>query len=138
MTSETEEYWVTIKEAIQITGKSDRTFRRWVTKGKIPNRKENRKILVDLAAIGYPYIEPDIDSSQDVLDSSQDVIDPQKLIIDSLKAQLEQASSERDFLRQALAAALSKIPVIEANTTPPESKKANTAKGWRWPWGNKD
>jgi hypothetical protein len=71
----------------------------------------------------------------------RDQLEYYKLEVTRLRTENERLSSEVDFLRQALAATLSKIPQLEgvagsasgASTTPPTTPQS-PAGSPRWPW----
>jgi len=112
--------WLDLKQASVVSGKSDRTLRRWVQSNKLPHKRVDGKIFVNLATHGYamPIDEPDITDDT-----------PTKKEYEQLQARLDDALSERDYLRQALAAALSKIPQLSAQSSEPGRR---TWKFWQW------
>lgn len=101
--------WVTMTEAIAIFGKSERTLRRWVEDGRIEARRERGRVLL-LVHVGKADTNRTTAAAPDRTESAD--ITPAELA--ELKTRLEEVTRQRDYLEQALAAAMSKIPAIEA------------------------
>lgn len=96
--------WVNVSEAVRLTGKSERTVRRWMTGGKVPTRDTLAGLEVGLTgelvkegtqATATPDT-PDMTTKVTELETS----------VRHLQALLEQVTGERDYLRQALATSL--------------------------------
>ncbi len=113
----TDSEWLTATEAAVRLGVSDRTVRRRVAKGVLEAKREDGRLYVKLArqeAATGPT-PPEVD----------------KLLAEvaSLAKEVDNLTGERDYLRQALAAALGKIPTIAAHASEAEPRRR-----W-WPWG---
>ncbi len=101
--------WITISEAVSYFRVSERTIRRRIATGLLPTKHEGGRVLI------YLYdTEPDKSNAP-----ASDVAELVRLQAEvrRLSDLLSQAEGERDYLRQALAAALSKIPQIEAQVS---------------------
>jgi excisionase family DNA binding protein len=118
---EPSERWVSVAEAAAALDKSDRTIRRMVADGRLTSRKEGARLFVNLADV----LPAGADALSDV--SSQDVtIVSLRAEVDKLQALNSQLSDERDFLRSALASAMTKA------LEPPRERP-----WWRF-WGSED
>lgn len=120
--------WITVTEAIGIFGVSERTIRRRIATGLLPTKHEGNRVLI------YLY-----DTAPDEGQAGAGNVSGGNLEAEvrRLTGILSQVEGERDYLRQALAAAMSKIPAIEASSQPaaadPESK--TPARPWWKFWG---
>jgi len=109
--------WVTIADAVIALGKSDRTLRRWVAGDKLPHKREQGRILVDISEfiddIVITPIGDDIGASMP--DAEPDIADDKASDIDTLielaelrkelKAKgetIDRQQTEIDFLRETL------------------------------------
>lgn len=96
--------WVSVSEAARLTGKSERTVRRWMAGGRL-QKKDNVGELV----VGVP---PDLVTydRQGRTTSDNAPLQTETLRlqaeVDKLSEIVRQLTGERDYLRQALAAAL--------------------------------
>lgn len=121
--------WVTISEAVGLTGKSERTIRRYIADGSLSNRRERGRRLVNLADIAT--IDSDPPSPESSQPSTGQADDCQARVrqleadVRRLSELLVEVRSERDYLRQLHA--MKEAKLIEA-TTPPARRT------WWWPW----
>ena len=99
-----ERLWVSVSEAVRLTGKSERTVRRWMAGGKVPTRDNAAGLQVGLTGEMVVRGRQE-EATPDMPDMAARVVE---LEADArrLQALLEQVTGERDYLRQALAAAL--------------------------------
>lgn len=100
--------WITVTEAIGIFGVSERTIRRRIATGLLPTKHEGNRVLI------YLYDKSPEESQAAPGSMSGDNLEAE---VRRLTGLLSQVESERDFLRQALAAAMSKIPQVEARAS---------------------
>lgn len=111
--------WVTIPEAVAHFDRNERTIRRWIKRGTIRHKNEGGRALVLVYALSDkgPDRQPDIgpDTDRPGPDITPAELVRLKAEVEKLEALLAQSNEERDYLRQALAAAMSKIPAIEAS-----------------------
>jgi excisionase family DNA binding protein len=107
--------WLTIPKAAALLDISERTIYRRIKSGELKTKQKDGRTVIR------------IDKSQ-----TESATDADKLTIARLEALLEDTRNERDYLRQALAAALSKIPTIEAHASEP-SAEPEPRRRW-WPW----
>lgn len=98
--------WVTITQAVGEIQKTERTIRRWVTIGKIPSRREGRKLFV-----GLPAIEKVEQAEPEPLQDTETL----KARLDAQQALIEQLTGERDYLRQILAASVTQQKLIQSS-----------------------
>lgn len=130
MTGGNDNQWVTIGQAAAILEKSERTIRRWVASGRLSVDKAAIPHKVDIAAelsASDEAAPPDTDQSPRTDNDAPDAdINGVRLQaeIDRLQALLDDTRADRDYLRQALAAALSDRKQVEAGQP----------RRWRWPW----
>jgi len=119
--------WITIAEAVGRTGKSERTLRRWVADNRLSTRRESGRVLVNLADLAE--IEPAAAAAApDITGAPATPAEVARLQAEvaRLQALLQAVESERDYLRQMLAAALGgQQRLIEAQASRPR---------WWWPW----
>lgn len=116
--------WVTISEAVGLLSLSERTIRRYIADGSLPNRRERGRLLVNLADIlerepvtSGPPESPGITGKAD-----QDCLAEVRRLSDLL----EEVRGERDYLRQLHA--MSQAKLIEATNPTPARPR------WWWPW----
>jgi len=100
------ERWITIVEAVAYFDRSDRTLRRWIKTGQISSKKVGGRVLVKVYDTESARESDRPGQAADVSALNAEVA--------RLKEMLTETQTDRDYLRQALAAALSKIPTIEA------------------------
>lgn len=111
--------WVTIQQAAQHFGRSERTIRRWLASGQMTGRQAGGRTYVRL------NVTPD--SAGQMSESGRP--DDSQVVIAELRAKLEEVTSERDYLRQMLAASLaSNQKLIEAQVSQPDPQRP------RRPW----
>lgn len=128
--------WVTISEAVGLLSLSERTIRRYVADGNLSSRRERGRLWVNLADILPAPATP----TPDTPDSPAKVAKLQAEI-DRLQALLQAATEDRDYLRQALATALTtQQKLIEATLPTPLRQAQDVAARprWRWPWSKTD
>jgi hypothetical protein len=110
--------WLTVVEAAHATGKSERTIRRWMAGGKVTRSG---------ALVGLPATSaiPDMTATGEVAEVP-DTPDMAQLRaeLDKVTALLTEVTGERDYLRQAHAAALTRIPQL------PEKAESLTPRPW--------
>lgn len=96
--------WVSVSEAVRLTGKSERTIRRWMTGGKVPTRDTLAGMEVGLAGnlVNHDRRTP---ATPDMPDLAVRVAELEASVR-HCQALLEQVTGERDYLRSALAASL--------------------------------
>lgn len=108
--------WTRITDAVRLTGKSDRTLRRWVTSGRLPALRKGAALWVNLAGVAT-VPQPDAPASADA-DATL------RAELAALRTQCDSLTEERDYLRAMLSQALA--PQRTAIEPPPRQ--------WRWPW----
>ena len=113
--------WVTVSDAARHFGVTERTIYRRIQSGKLTARTDGSQTLV--------MVETD-----DIDPASDDDSRASQAEIALLQELLQEARNERDYLRQALAAALSKIPQIEARSDVESSPDQPQRRPWWWPW----
>jgi hypothetical protein len=106
--------WITINEAVSYFDRSERTLRRWIKAGTIRSKRVKNRVYV-VVYDTKADIEPDMSAAEP--DTSAIVV--LEAEVKRLTDLLDQANADRDYLRQAHAAALSKIPAIEAHASEP-------------------
>lgn len=130
--------WVTIPEAVAHFDRNERTIRRWIKRGTIRHKNEGGRALVLVYALSDkgPDRQPDIGPDTDRPGPDAAELEAIRGENRELRARLEEVSRQRDYLEQALAAAMSKIPQIEARASDPESNldSAIAEKRRRWWW----
>jgi hypothetical protein len=89
--------WTTITEAVAESGKSERTIRRWIADGRLANRREGGRVLVNLADI-----DPDIEQATPATPDTSGALSDCQAKVAQLEAVLAQVEGERDRLAQAL------------------------------------
>jgi excisionase family DNA binding protein len=101
---------VTIAEAARRFGKSPRTIRRWIMDGRLPAIDTPTGKMVDLSGFAGPGEDgpPDRTGAEKGPDTAALELEIIRLQgeVAKLDALVQQMSGERDYLRQALAAAL--------------------------------
>lgn len=120
--------WTPIDKAAELSGKSDRTLRRWVASGKLRHRREAGRLYVDLSspALTGGDSGQDSDIASELTEARQQIATLTAELA-SVKAVLSEVIGERDYLRQALAMSLTLEQKRLEAATPP-------ARPWRWPW----
>ena len=96
--TEQEAIWRTISQAAKELSKSERTIRRWVDTGRLPTDRTRTPFAVDVSG------EIPAQSTQE----------PSTTEVELLREMLDEVRADRDYLRQALATALSTQKLIEA------------------------
>ncbi|MCH8295730.1 helix-turn-helix domain-containing protein [Candidatus Poribacteria bacterium] len=81
---------LTITEATQVLGCSDKTIRRWIESGKLTAEKVGRKW----------YVQVNVDVDQDI--NQEPDLDSDSVNVQHLQAQLERADSEIQHLREQI------------------------------------
>lgn len=115
-------HWLTISEAAHYFRISERTLRRRIAAGQLPTQKEGGRVLVMV------YDSPaDKGGQADTAPAVSAKLAELEAEVRRLSDLLSQVEGERDYLRQALAAAMSKIPAIEAGA---ESKPDPERRPW--------
>ena len=105
--------WVTIAEAAQELGLSERTVRRWAEVGKLPIRREVHPHLVDIA--GHNAAKSDTPTGR---------VAELEAELARLRERLQELTQERNYLRQLAASlATSQQKLLEA-----------PRRAFRWPW----
>lgn len=109
-------YWVTVKEAVELTGRSERTIRRWIGTDKIPTDRKGPVTRVDIAGL-----IPDIPLQQVTYSGDEAALQQE---VDRLTAEVARLQAERDRMwelaRQAQALALSYAP---KQLAPPQPRR---------------
>ncbi len=104
------EHWVTIREATELLGRTDRTLRRWVAQGKLHIDKSQTPFRVDISDYhqSSETAEPDTPDMTANADTVRTGVSPVTVEVDRLSAEivrlqelLEDAKNERDSWRQA-------------------------------------
>ena len=96
--------WVSVSEAVRLTGRSERTVRRWMTGGRLAVRDDAGTLVVGVP----PELVPD-DRQAQATPGTPDMtakVAELEASVRHLQAMLEQVTGERDYLRSALAASL--------------------------------
>jgi excisionase family DNA binding protein len=104
---------VTLPEAQRILGVSKRTAQRMLADGRLRGTKKGSRWLVEMPA-----------DVKQALPSDTDALAKLRQDVAVLTSQRDALASERDYLRNALAAALTPHP--------PALPEPRTR--WRWPW----
>lgn len=110
--------WVTISEAVGLTGKSERTIRRYIADGSLSNRREKGRLWVNLADIAPA--DSDAFSPESPTPSARQADDCQARVtqleadVTRLTELLAEVRGERDYLRQLHA--MKEAKLIEATT----------------------
>lgn len=120
MTDERHE-WVSVSEAVGKLGKSERTIRRWITRGRLPSRDGVDGLEVDIAGKLPLDDRPESGESQAPPDLAGQVAELQAEVR-HLQAMLEAVTGERDYLRQAHAAALGTQRLLVENASAARSR----------------
>ena len=104
------EHWVTIREATEILGRTDRTLRRWVAQGKLHIDKSQTPFVVDISDY-YQLSEtaepdtPDMSADADTMRTGASglAVEVDRLSAEVVRLQelLEDARNERDSWKQA-------------------------------------
>lgn len=116
--------WVTISEAVGLLSLSERTIRRYVAIGSLSSWRERGRLWVNLADI-LPAAEAPPPGTSGTSSSPAQVAQLQAENA-RLQALLQAATEDRDYLRQALATALTTQQKLVESGAP--------ARRWRWPW----
>ncbi|MCC7352148.1 MAG: helix-turn-helix domain-containing protein [Anaerolineae bacterium] len=128
---------VTVAEAARRFGKSPRTIRRWLAEGRLPVAETPVGKMVDLSGFARPGEErpaarTDGQKSPDVAALELQVARLQGEVA-KLDALVQQATGERDYLRQALTAALGTVEALHATPLlPAERATAEPHPWWRF------
>lgn len=110
--------WVPIAQATGITGRSERTLRRWVQEDRIPHTRDGRRILVDVSM--YRQATPGIIMAETgVLDMQARVSNLQNQV-EMLQGVIDRQDSYIQFLQEMLRE--------QQPRALPEPRK------FRWPW----
>ena len=104
------EKWVTITEATKLLGKSDRTIRRWESKGELPSQRRAGRVYVNVA--GFPIVEPESEPEP------EPDLQALQVEVERLRAVLEEIKNERDYLRQLLAVSITEQKQLEPGRRP--------------------
>ncbi len=114
------ERWITINEAVSYFDRSERTIRRWAKISQIRSKKVHGRVYIAVYDTATGDRSDNDSQAPDTSDTAPEIA--------NLQALLTEAQSERDYLRSALAAALSKIPTIAAVAS--EVDKPSQARRW--------
>ena len=99
-------HWATVKEAVELTGRSERTIRRWIKDGKIPVDRTGPGTRVDIAGL-IPAMPPHPETMTGEVAAMQREID-------ILAAEVARLQADNDRLwqmaQQAQAIAVSLAP----------------------------
>jgi len=93
--------WLTVSEAADRLHRSQRTVRRYIDLGRLPIDRTRTPFCVDIGGEALPQA-----GKPDISDTTGEVARLQEL--------LDEVRADRDYLRQALATALSTRKLIEA------------------------
>lgn len=102
--SENGHLWVSITEAVRLTGKSERTVRRWVAGGRLSIRHDAGLLVVGLPGDLLAH-DRQAEATPDAADMAAEIAALQAQL-QACQALAAEVTGERDYLRQALAAAL--------------------------------
>lgn len=123
--------WVTISEAVGLTGKSERTIRRYIADGSLANRREKGRVFVNLTDILQATESPPPGESDSLAEVAKLQAEVTRLsdINTILERELE------DWKRQsgkweAQAALLTAV----IGNQPKTIEAPNPPSRWRWPW----
>lgn len=130
---------VTLAEAARRFGKSVRTVRRWVAEGRLPVVNTPTGRMVDLSGFFRPgeEAEPDRHGARTEQADAPDAAELERQVarlqgeVDKLNALVQQLTGERDYLRQALAAALGLQRMLLAERAHEEGAPARR-RWWRF------
>ena len=106
--------WVTVAQAAQALGVSQRTVRRWAEVGKLPIRRDVRPHVVNIAG-----------QRPDTSDAVAGQVGDLEAEIARLRERVQELVQERDYLR-ALAGSLAQGQRLMLEARP--------RRRWRWPW----
>ena len=131
--------WETVSRAAEILNKSERTIRRWIAADKIPHKKSPSGIVIDISELVTTDFE------QEPAEPDMPPVDNELLIrLARLEAENELLREDRDYLRQALAAAMETTqnlitagtPEDDTKTTKTKTSTEDKKRRWYWPFGN--
>jgi chromosome segregation ATPase len=131
--------WITIAQAVELTGKSGRTIRRWMKTGKVNFKRDQRRVFIDRTSLDRT--RPDVDRTGDrtvdrtLPDAEKEIvrltgeIEKLEAINTRMDAEMERLQQDlSDWKSQAaalIALAVDQKKLIEAGTG---------RRRWRWPW----
>jgi len=115
--------WVTIGEAVRLTGKSKRTIWRWVDAGKVTINRDVTPFVVDVSGVA---ILADDTTPPDDTEALTVRVATLERDITTLERERDDLREDRDRWWQAHMMALANTQrLLEA---------APTERAWRWPW----
>lgn len=123
--------WVTLSDAAHFFKVSERTIRRRISAGQLRTEHTGGRVLVliyDTQVDKGGQADTAPATSAKVTELAAEVRRLSDLLARA-EAQTDEVRGERDFLRQALAAAMSKIPAIEAGASQPAAADPEPARG---------
>lgn len=112
--------WTPIDKAAALSGKSDRTLRRWVASGKLAHKRESGRLYVDLSS---PVLASDETLPITDIATARQQIATLTAELATVKAVLSEVIGERDYLRQ-----------VHAMSLASQQKLIEAPRRWRWPW----
>jgi hypothetical protein len=107
--------WLTVAEAVQVTGKSDKTIRRWVSANKVAHKRESGRIYIKLSSLELANRQTGQVSDQ----SRQIKLDVDMVELTRLRTENQRLAEENQRLYDLLLNAMAKIPAIEAGPVQP-------------------
>ena len=107
--------WLTVAEAVQVTGKSDKTIRRWVSANKVAHKRESGRIYIKLSSLELANRQTGQVSDQ----SRQIKLDVDMVELTRLRTENQLLAEENQRLYDLLLNAMAKIPAIEAGPVQP-------------------
>jgi hypothetical protein len=123
--------WITISEAVARSGKSERTIRRYVAEGLVTSKREGKRLLVSLPDL-LKHVSPPDWSDESKPAAPTDLQAENRRLqaeLDKSQALLQATAADRDYLRQALAAALNAQQTL---------LEAGPRRRWWWPWQRRE
>lgn len=114
-------HWATVKEAVELTGRSERTIRRWMKAGKIPVDRAGPGTRVDIAGL-----IPAMPSQPEALTGEVAAMQRE---IDMLAGEVARLQADNDRLWQSLANAQA-LAMSLSQKALPAPKPRRTALEW--------
>ena len=132
------ERWVTVAEAAEALGKSERTIRRWLADGKVAGDRTGPAILVDIAGHMPPADVPKPEGDTTTPDVAGEVAALQAEI-ERLREALDTCQAERDRLWQSLdnAQAIA-LALTGERRLLTERVGERPRRRFRWPWARRE
>ena len=116
--------WLVVAEAAAILGISPRSVRRWVAEGALQADRTKRPYLVFVTGQRLAEAGPR-PATPDMTDTVATELEALRAENDRKNERIRELTGERDYLRNALAAAL--MPTQRL-------LEARPGRRWRWPW----